>query len=84
MVGDLDHCTERKGCTGAGEANTWSVALADFSALDPGGRLHLLMRQSTLESLAADVESRFLPALHRIPEDERSELLQRCVLPFYD
>lgn len=59
------------------------MALADFSALDPGGRLHLLMRQSTLESLAADVESRFLPALLRIPEVERSELLQRCARPIY-
>lgn len=54
------------------------MALADFSALDPGGRLQLAMRQSTLETLAADVESRLLPALQRIPEDERAELLQRC------
>ena len=62
---------------GTREAGAWSVALADFSALDPAGRLQLLMRNSTLETLSADIESRMLPALHRIPEEQRSELLLR-------
>ena len=64
--------------TAGGEGASWAVPLDSFVELDVVGRLRLLMRQSTEESLAADVEALLLPALQQLPREERTEALQRC------
>ena len=54
------------------------MPLDSFAELDAVGRLRLLMRQSTEETLAADVDALLLPALQQLPAAERTEALQRC------
>jgi len=60
-----------------GEAAAWAVPLDSFAELDAVGRLRLLMRQSTEQTLAADVDALLLPALQQLPPEERTEALQR-------
>ena len=66
-----------------GEGAAWAVPLDSFAELDAVGRLRLLMRQSTEETLAADVDALLLPALLQLPPEERTEALQRCPVLSY-
>ncbi len=60
-----------------GKGAAWAVPLDSYAELDAVGRLRLLMRQSTEETLAADVDALLLPALQQLPPEERNEALQR-------